>query len=72
MKHITSNKGEGMWWANEKAVMADKVYNRLLSTSLQWGDVNIDSQHPHPHSLVTVTTHPPSATQQHRLGRDTH
>ena len=36
VKHITSNKGEGMWWANEKAVMADKVNNRLLLTSLQW------------------------------------
>ena len=55
MKHITSNKGEGMWWANEKAVMADKVNNRLLSTSLQWLDVSINSQHPHPHSLITFT-----------------
>ena len=59
MKHITSKKGEGMWWANEKAVMADKVYNRLLSTSHQWGDVSIDSQHPHTHSLInSPSTHP--------------
>ena len=36
VKHTTSNKGEGMQWANEKAVMADKVYDRLLLSSLQW------------------------------------
>ena len=55
MKHITSNKEEGMWWANENAVTADKVYNRLLSTSLQWRDVSIDST-----STPCFIHHPPT------------
>ena len=34
VKHITSNKGEGMWRANKNAVMANKAIARLLSASV--------------------------------------
>ena len=65
VKHITSNKGEGMWWANEKAVMADKVNTRLLSTSLQCIDSQPPPPPPHTHTLPHYIRTPPTHPQLH-------